>query len=700
MRESKKEQIIRILINSNIALEPKDLAEKVHINDLNKFLSIIRELQGEGKLIITKRGKIISSKSSGLTPAKIISQSKLFAFARPLDNNEDIFILAEDMKTAILGDIVLLHRIKQSDKGPRGEVERIVSKGSRTITGTIERWHNGCELVPDVAFRYNIPILRGATLGARDGDKVKVVLSSSPRRKQLSARVVKIYGKSESAKVCSDAIIDENDIPSVFPQAVILEAKKVASKQITSKDIDSRLDLRDKLIFTIDSEDAKDLDDAISIEKKDDSWFLGVHIADVSHYIKKGSLIDSEAQLRGTSVYFADRVIPMLPKEISNGVCSLNAHEDKLTFSALLEIDSKGNLKNFEFVKTIINSKVRGVYSEINKILSNTADNSLLEKYSCVLPSIFEAAKLAKLLEEKSNQRGNMDLQSSESRFKLDENGVCIDVSPRVQGESEKLIEQFMIMANQAAASYAKSVEIPFVYRVHESPNPQKIDELKKLANALGLNTSRINVNSKSSDFSKLLENSKNTTFSKIISHQVLRTMSKAKYSPNPLGHFGLSLQDYCHFTSPIRRYPDTTIHRILSDLISGVPINTIEKIYGEFTCEVSKSCSDYEVRAMRAERDAEKCYMAEYMAQHIGEIFNGIISGISSRGIFVELENSVEGFISLDLYENRKFILSNPVTLTDEVTNDNFSIGDNIKVKVLSAKIANGLIDFAPCEE
>lgn len=698
MNENIKNEILQIINSTTSSLAPDFIFQKVSENDLNSFINSIKELKNEGKIIITKKKKIASAKNCGLIAAKIISQSKGFAFAKTLENSKDIFIFSEKLKFAMVNDIVMLTNIKNSLKGPIGEVERIVTKGEHLITGTIQRSRTGCEIIPDANFRYNIPVDKGYTLGARNNDKVQAILSSTPRRPQPKARVLKIYGKATSAQVCADAIIDSNKIPTFFPENVINEAKRVSSKPITQDDINNRIDLRNEIIFTIDGKDAKDLDDAISIQKIENGWKLGVHIADVSHYVKFNTPLDREALSRGTSVYFADRVIPMLPTELSNGVCSLNANEDKLTFSCIMNIDNKGNLISYEFKKSIINSKVRGIYSEINSIINKTASKSIMSKYNIILNSIKEGINLSNLLIKKSNQRGTVDLESSESKFELDKNGVCINISKREQGQSEKMIEQFMIMANQAAAIYARNSIVPFVYRVHESPDPEKLKILSDLCNALGINSRRIREGVKTSDFANLLNQAKESSTKKILSHQILRTMSKAKYSTNPIGHFGLSLKDYCHFTSPIRRYPDTAIHRILSDLVKGKNINKITKLYSDYVILASTASTDCEIRAMKTERDTEKCYMAEYMSSHIGDIYDGIVSGVVPKGFFVELENNVEGFVSLNDYPECKFVFDGIISHKDELSNKKISIGDKIKVEVISSYIPTGTIDFREC--
>ncbi len=698
-KEILKDSIINIVSNSNYALDADIIFKKSHCKDFNDFVKVVTELKNEGKLIFTKNGKIASSSSSGLYPAKIISMSQGFSFAKRLDKDIDVLIYNEHLRGAIVGDTVLLYKLKKSDKGFSASVQRITEKVNRTLTGYIRRAHKGCELIPDGAYRITIPIRKSSTLGAKNGDKVQVSLSPVTRRNKLTASVIKVYGKSDSAKVCADAIIDAYKIPSLFPKDVINEAQNISKLGISKEELSGRLDLRNELIFTIDGADAKDLDDAISVKKTNEGWDLGVHIADVSHYVKENSLLDKEAHLRGTSVYFADRVIPMLPKELSNGICSLNAGEDKLTFSCLMKLDKSGHILSYEFKKTVINSKVRGVYSEINDILENTATPAILEKYKVVLDSIKDASELADILINNAKIRGNMDLDSVESRFTLDKNGICINISKRVSGKSEKMIEQFMISANQSAAMYAKKENIPFVYRVHEGPNPERLNDLSNLISILGFKNYKIKPGMSALDFAQIIEKSKSGQFSAIISNQILRSMSKAKYSSSPLGHFGLSLDDYCHFTSPIRRYPDLSIHRILSDLICGCSNRTLIKKYSDFVIESSRDSSIYEVRAMNAERDTEKCYMAEYMTQHIGEVYDGIISGAMSKGMFVMLENSVEGFVALDLFKNSNYVFEPPISFIDKKSGNKLKMGDKIKVKVIAASVANSIIDFEPVE-
>lgn len=685
-------------INLQVCAVPiKTVYNELGLNDIKLFNEAVDELIGEAKLILTKKDKLISPKACGFVPAKVVSHTKNCVFAKPLFGGEDLYVPIEKSKKCMLGDIVMLNRIKDSAKGKNAAVERIVTPGKRVLSGRILRTKRGAEFIADSGYKYSIPIKKNKTKGVKNDDKVLVKLFSEKDSKKFFAKVIKVYGQSQSARVCADAIIDTAGIPTVFDDATLKEAKKLSKLGINSEEIKNRIDLRKELIFTIDGEDAKDLDDAISIKKTKTGWQLGVHIADVSHYIKPGSHLDNEAMERGTSVYFADRVIPMLPKELSNGICSLNPNEDRLTFSALLNIDKKGNLKTFEFKKSVINSKVRGVYSEVNSILAEEASESVRKKYSLIENSLLETYELSKILRENAKKRGNMELESVESRFKLDENGVCVDVQKRTRGVAEEMIEQFMIMANQAAALYAKGAQIPFVFRVHEMPSPEKINILAQTMSLFGLKAYRIRQGLKVKDISDVLAQIKGTDISSIVSNQVLRSMSKARYFEEPLGHFGLALEDYCHFTSPIRRYPDAAIHRILSDLVSGVSVDKIEKNYKNFVKNVSAKSSECEIRAMKAERDAEKCYMAEYMQSHIGETFEGKISGAIQTGIFVELESGIEGFVGLEYFPGYGFEFDGIMSFINKKSGVSMSIGDKITIKVLSADVSAGKIDFIP---
>lgn len=699
MAEELKNRILKYLQNDQQTISSRGLIRKLNIKNSKDFYRELNQLKQAGLVSVDQKHRVRLAEKKETVKAKIVSLSKGFAFARPADGGEDMFIHADNLKSAFIGDTVELNHVKQSLKGLSADVDTISEKGSRIITGTFSRGVGFCELIPDDAIRYHIPIEKDAMMNAKNGDKVQAEIRRTPRTSLLSARIVKVYGKSGSAKICSDAIIDQNQIRTNFSPEVLAEAKRISARQITEQDLKGRLDLRDTSICTIDGADAKDLDDAISVSRTKNGFKLGVHIADVSHYITAGSAIDAEALERGTSVYFADRVIPMLPKEISNGVCSLNAGEDKLTFSAIIEVDKQGEILSYQFKKSVIHSKVRGVYAEVNQIFEKTADAGLKKKYAPVIRSLNAAKELADILKARSIRNGTVDLDSTESKFTLNDKGVCIDIQPRHSGISEQMIEQLMITANQAAAKLAKERNLPFVYRVHEQPSPDRVDSLAELVGALGLNPISLKHKGQitTSDFSAIMQQAEGTPAQKVISHQLLRTMAKARYDTNPIGHFGLALQDYCHFTSPIRRYPDTAIHRILSAMLEKKSNEELNKRFLSFVKEASVKSSAAEVRAMQAERNAEDCYMAEYMAQHIGECYSGIISGVTMRGVFVELPNSVEGFVPMTSFEDADYRFDGKITQFDERSGKKLTIGQTLPVKAVSADVASGRIDFIP---
>ncbi|HEX3016800.1 MAG TPA: ribonuclease R [Caproicibacter sp.] len=696
-----KEKILHSLQKSPQSLSVRSLLKKMKVvnNSKKAFFAALDELKAEGKVTVSKKKRIHIPRKADTIEATIVSLSRGFAFARPDDGGGDVFIHADKLNNAFVGDRVLLSHVQQSAKGPSADVDVVSEKSSRLITGTFSSENGNNKLLPDIAVRYEIPITRKSALLARNGDKVQAKIRRKIHSSELEAEIVKIYGKAGSAKICADAILDQYGIQAEFSKEALAEAETAASRDITPADLKGRLDLRTLSICTIDGADAKDLDDAISVSKKRNGGFrLGVHIADVSHYIAPDGSLDLEARSRGTSVYFADRVVPMLPKSLSNGVCSLNAGEDKLTFSALIELDKNGNIESYRFRKSVIHSKVRGVYSEVNSLFEGTADRALRHKYTSVIRSLNAARELAIVLRKKFDQNGVVDLESTESVFTLNDEGICVSVRPRRSGEAEQMIECLMITANRAAAKFAKSAGVPFVYRVHEQPNPERIKTLIQLVDAVGLDSKPLKHKDGRivpSDFADILEQAKGTPAQKVISHQLLRTMAKARYDVNPLGHFGLALEDYCHFTSPIRRYPDTAIHRILTAMLKTKDHEKLRQRFTDFAVEASKMSSDAEIRAMSAERSAEDCYMAEYMTQHIGEVYDGVISGVTQRGVFVELENSVEGFVPMDSFPDSDYRFDGVITQVDVKTGSRLTIGHPLTIKVVSADVASGRIDF-----
>lgn len=677
----------------------RQLLKKTGVLDKLAFYDALRSLKDRRMILLDREHNAKLIPVGEDVEATLISLSKNFGFARPDSGGDDIFIHGSALQGALVGDRIIVGDIRKDDRGPSGRVRRIVEHKPAQTTGTVSITDEGIEFIPDNAIRYNLRMRERDLNGAKNGDKVMASLEQDYRGDWAYASVKKVFGSGRTARVCADAIVEQYGIPHVFPQEVLDEAERVGNEPISDEEYAKRLDLRGEPIFTIDSKDAKDLDDAISVKRTDFGYTLGVHIADVSHYVKEGSAIDEEAINRGTSVYFADRVIPMLPEVLSNGACSLNAGTDKLAFSALIELDKEGHITKYDFKKTIINSKVRGVYSEVNEILDGTASEEILNKYAPVMESLMSAKELADILKANSAARGTMELDSGESKFILDENGICIDIMPRVSGEAEQLIEQMMVTANIAAAKFSLDHKLPFLYRVHGTPDPKRVEELVTLLQLVGVPCKEIvKPNPETQDFAAILDRVRGLPCETLVSQRLLRTMEKARYSTEETGHFGLALSDYSHYTSPIRRYPDTSIHRVLSAFVEGMPAEEVRRRYAQF-CETSATeSSRNEIRALIAERDAEDCYMAEYMSQHIGEHFEGTVSGVTMRGVFVRLENSVEGFVSLDAFEDEDFVYDG--LITQRSPKRELTIGTPLPIIVASAYVATGKVDFVPDKE
>lgn len=677
----------------------RQLLKKAGVLDKLAFYDALRSLKDRRMILLDREHNAKLIPVGEDVEATLVSLSKNFGFARPDGGGDDIFIHGSALQGALVGDKIIVGDIRKDDRGPSGRVRRIVEHKPAQTTGTVSITDEGIEFIPDNAIRYNLRMRERDLNGAKNGDKVMASLEQDYRGDWAYASVKKVFGSGRTARVCADAIVEQYGIPHVFPQEVLDEAERVGNEPISNEEYAKRLDLRGEPIFTIDSKDAKDLDDAISVKRTDFGYTLGVHIADVSHYVKEGSAIDEEAINRGTSVYFADRVIPMLPEVLSNGACSLNAGTDKLAFSALIELDKEGHITKYDFKKTIINSKVRGVYSEVNEILDGTASEEILNKYAPVMESLMSAKELADILKANSAARGTMELDSGESKFILDENGICIDIMPRVSGEAEQLIEQMMVTANIAAAKFSLDHKLPFLYRVHGTPDPKRVEELVTLLQLVGVPCKEIvKPNPETQDFAAILDRVRGLPCETLVSQRLLRTMEKARYSTEETGHFGLALSDYSHYTSPIRRYPDTSIHRVLSAFVEGMPAEEVRRRYAQF-CETSATeSSRNEIRALIAERDAEDCYMAEYMSQHIGEHFEGAVSGVTMRGVFVRLENSVEGFVSLDAFEDEDFVYDG--LITQRSPKRELTIGTPLPIIVASAYVATGKVDFVPDKE
>ncbi len=693
-----RQKIERLLLRADRAQSADALLAGMKIKKADRpaALLALQRMEAEGRITRNKKGKYALSAAQGKR-GRILSLSKGFAFARMEDGGPDCFIPGRYLKDALPGDTVRIREGAPDERGPQGAVIAVEEEGPRLYVGRLLPKEEGrCSVAPDAAIRYPVRV-RKSTLGdARPGDKVR--FSVQWKEGELTASIVTIYGSADSAKVCADAIVDSMGIPSVFPEDVLSAAQSLEKAGVSAQELQGREDFRDALVFTIDGRDAKDLDDAVSLEPgPEGGWVLGVHIADVSHYVKAQSPLDREARLRGTSVYFADRVIPMLPPALSNGICSLHPDTDKLTLSALLYYDGKFQFQKARLVKSVIRSKVRGVYGEINELFEGVADGEIRAKYRPVEKPLKVMRKLAAKLKADGEARGTMDLISTEAEFLLDEQGAPAAIFPRVTGEAEGMIEQFMIAANVAVAALARQRKLPFVYRIHENPSPEKLALLMDAVRLLGLKTPLPTSEPAQTVLRELMEEARQTPYARLISERLLRSMAKAKYSENPLGHYGLALQDYCHFTSPIRRYPDLAIHRILSDYLAHTPKAALFERYGAFVRTAADSSTDCEIRAMTAERECEACYKAEYMAGFLGKVFTGVVSSVTEFGLYVELPNTVEGMIRLENLSEEPVRFDGGASVIDRNGRPLYTIGDKMDIQVAACDISTGRISFVP---
>ena len=628
---------------------------------------------------------------------------KSFGFIE-IENEEDLFIAAKNVNGALNGDIVqvIIDKPKEGTKRAEAKIVKICNREKETVVGIFQKSKNFGFVVPDdKKFATDIFISKSKCKNAKNNDKVIAKIIKYPKDgKNAEGEIIEVLGNVNQAGVDMLSVIKEFNLPNEFPSFVKEEAEKI-SQEINKKDINNRRDLRDNIIFTIDGEDAKDLDDAISVSKtKDGNYMLDIHIADVSYYVKESSKLDREAIKRGTSVYMFDRVIPMLPFELSNGICSLNAGKDRFALSCSMEIDNKGKVITSDVYKSIIKVTERMTYTNVNKIINNQ-DDVILNKYSKYIDKFKLMEELALILKNRRLEQGYLNLDIPESKIILDENGRAIEVKKYETTFANEIIEQFMLTANESIAEKFYWLEAPFIYRVHEEPEYEKIQETNKFLFNIGekIKANRDNIRPKA--FSDVLEKLKGTEYEKVISTLILRTLKLAKYESENKGHFGIASKYYCHFTSPIRRYPDLFIHRVISEYLEN-NYNLNQERKNELDNKAKKyaeTSSECEKVATKAERDAEDIKKAEFMQNKIGEEYEGIISSITSFGMFVELENTVEGLIRFEDMGNEYFVYDeNRKTLIGEKTNRVFKIGDQVKIKVIEANKILKKIAFELC--
>ncbi len=725
-------------------LRPEELMGRISVNDGDEraFSGILRALEKTGKIAFTKRGKVTSAAGAGLIAGVYHGTSKTFGFVTPdgsTDKSEDVFIPSKRSLYALDGDRVLIKLFPKDknltgrkehfdknkfrrgkdgkmipapkkseavpDKGPEGEIVRILERKleKENVIGIFYRtselrgkkirytaWvEPSSKRLPYSVF---VDARRAEELGVNIGDKVEVKVTKFPSDTgDLSGEIINTFGDSRSKEANYAAILAENGIETEFPEDVLAEAEKSSERVLKT---DGRRDLRDKIIFTIDGEDAKDLDDAISLDKTENGYILGVHIADVSEYVTAGSLTDADAMSRGTSVYFADKVVPMLPKCLSNGSCSLGGGLERYALSAFMTLDKSGNILETELCESIIKSRVRGVYSEINDIFENGEKSEFAEKYRAVLPSLSEMHDLYKILKQRSDARGALELDTLEAKIIVNEKGEPVDIVARERGDAEMMIEQFMLCANEGVATYLTNMSMPCVYRIHEMPTPEKVENFAAFARGVGLDTRPLHAKKLfPSAFTAIMNEAKEKGISGVVSNVMLRAMMKAKYSAVPSPHFGLSIDLYCHFTSPIRRYPDLSVHRIVKTVLRGEMTGAKLSELSKFAEESAQKSSENELRALSAERGIEDLYKVIFMQDKIGMTFPAVISSVTSFGIFAELPNTIEGMIPVETLDGIFTLDEKNYVLA--CGKSAYRIGQNINVTVLGTDISTGRITF-----
>lgn len=710
IRDKRKKLILELFKDSfYVPMKRRELAIFMQVGDdiRDEFDSVIDEMLNEGLIEQTKRGKLVLKGKAGKEEKKIsqetytgtyIGNAKGFGFVEVEGLTEDFFVPEGMEMTACHNDKVEVEVLNGGKKkGARVEarVVRIVERSKDAIVGTYEASKNYGFVVTDNAkFANDIFIAKENSKGAVSGSKVLVeIINYGDERHNPEGKVTRIIGHENDPGVDILSIALAFGIPTEFPEKVLNQAETM-NKPVSEADMQGRRDFRDLLMVTIDGEDAKDLDDAVSLSMEGDLYVLGVHIADVSNYVQEGSALDKEAVKRGTSVYLADRVIPMLPHALSNGICSLNEGEERLTLSCVMKIDDKGKVVDYEIVESVIKTNHRMSYTEVKKIIEDQ-DEEMTEKYSDVAEMLNKMQELSLILREKRHKRGAIDFDFPETKLVLNEKGEPIDIKPYERNEATKLIESFMLAANETVAEHYYWAEAPFLYRIHENPDEEKIKKLRTFIKNFGYSIKATGDDIHPKEFQKLLTKIEGTKEEPLISRLTLRSMQQAKYSPSCEGHFGLACEYYTHFTSPIRRYPDLCIHRIIKDDYRKRLSEAKKAHYDEILPSLATSLSKAERRADETERETVKLKKAQYMESRIGEIFEGVISGVTNWGIYVELENTVEGLVHISTLKGFFRFDEAKYELVNDDNHVTYRLGEKIKVMVKDVDLSLRTIDF-----
>ncbi|MFQ8660759.1 MAG: ribonuclease R [Clostridia bacterium] len=706
--EEQEQKILELLKDEEYPpMKAKQIAMVMRVpkNEYNEFLNILGNL--EMKMKIQKNRKNQYRIAEKVYYDGIYRKnSKGFGFVKIENEEDEIYIAKTNSSNALNGDEVLIEIIEEKNKVKKaeGKIVRILKHEKDTVVGIFQNNKNFGFVVPDDKNLGTDIFISKKNFGkAKNNHKVLVQITKYPEKgKKAEGKIIEVLGNVNETGVDMLSLIKEHKLPSIFPKQVVEEAKKCGNR-IDEQDIKNRIDLRNEVIFTIDGAEAKDLDDAIGIKKLENgNYKLSVHIADVSYYVKPNSLLDQEALIRGTSIYMLGRVIPMLPRELSNGICSLNAGEDRFTLSCTMEIDKNGNVKSSEIYKAVINVTERMTYTDVQKILDNS-DVDIIKKYEKYINEFKLMEELALILKQKRLEKGYLNLDIPESKIELDSEGRAINISKYETTFANEIIEQFMLIANETVAEKFFWLDAPFIYRVHETPDYEKVQELNKFLFNFGLKIKANKDNIYPKEFAKILEEIKGKDEEKVVSHLLLRTLKVARYEDINKGHFGIASKYYCHFTSPIRRYPDLFIHRIICKYLEeNYDVN--EKFIEEYKKQAeerAKQSSEREKIATKVERESEDIKKAEYMENRIGEKYEGMISSVTSFGVFVELDNTVEGLIRFEDLGNEYFIYDEDrKRLIGERSNIVYKIGDKVKIRVKDASKLLRTVDFEIIEK
>ncbi|MBT3319326.1 MAG: ribonuclease R [Clostridia bacterium] len=687
-----REHILAVLADNKNKIEFETLLKGTEEKP-GSVREAVRALISEGKVMSSKNGKLFLPGSFGMFTGRL--EVKRLGFAFLLDEDGDIFVSADNKAGAMNGDLVAVRMLsgKQTHRKREGKVVQILGSEERRVVGLL----SGKFIVPDDERMDDVYVPKKYMSGAKSGQKVvAAIVKRAAGDKSPEGKIVEVLGDAGVNSVEILSYIKRFDLPEDFSQEVEYEAKAAAQRKMSSK---GRLDLRKQTVFTIDGESAKDLDDAVSIKKLPQGYELGVHIADVAHYVLEGTKLDKEAQERGTSVYLADFVIPMLPKSLSNGICSLTQGEDRLTLSCIMTIEEDGRISHSKISESVIRSKHRMTYNDVNAIFDGQ-DKKLQKKYKDIVGELKHMKRLAKIMRKRREVKGSIDFELNETEFKYDADGHVIDLLPRERGVAERLIEEFMLAANRTVAEEYFWREIPFVYRVHEKPDEDKMKAFGLLCSNLGYRIKGKLENVHPKMLQKVLSDLKGTPHENIINQIMLRSLKKAEYLSECNGHFGLSFEYYCHFTSPIRRYPDLAAHRIIKHDIGGrLTLKYLEELDAKID-EICKNSSLRERAAMQAERQVDDMKKAEYMMGKEGRVYDGVVSGVMRNVIFVELDNTVEGVIPLSSLSGDYYVFDeNNYCVVGERTGKRISLGDEKKIRVVGVSVFPPRIEFEPAK-